>query len=118
MTAPARPVLRLDRPPTRAQLLVLADRAERGALTAAEADRLRQGIAAMYFGSRSAGSRAAARTRQQREAGRRLAAIAAVIRAARQRGARAVPVQILDAALYAEVQLPPPVARQKLSAPA
>jgi hypothetical protein len=94
--------------PTREQLLVLADRAERGPLSAAEAGRLRQGIDVAFSDRRSAAARTGARTRQQREAARRLVAVIALIRAARERGARTVPVQILDAVLFAELQLPPP----------
>lgn len=93
--------------PTREQLLVLADRAERGPLTAAEAARLRQGITAVYADRRSTAGRLSARTWQQREAGRRLVAVAALIRAARERGTRTIPVQILDATLHAELQLGP-----------
>lgn len=58
MTARRRPLA-----PTREQLLVLADRAERGPLTAAEASRLRAGIRALAFSVRSVGQR----HRRQRE---------------------------------------------------
>lgn len=101
--------------PTREQLLVLADRAERGQLTAAEADRLRQGIAAVYADRRSTAARLGARSRQQREAGRRLVAVGDLVRAARERGTRSISVQILDAALHPELQLPPTQGRQKPS---
>lgn len=99
--------------PTREQLLVLADRTERGPLTAAEADRLRQGITAMYVDRRTAGARAGHAARRHREAGRRLLAVQALIRVARERGTRSIPVPILSAAVYAELQLAPPRPRQR-----
>lgn len=114
MTAPARPALRTDRPPTEEQLLVLANRAERGPLTAAEADRLRQGIAALYAERRSAVTRLGNGTRQRREATLRLRAVHALVRTARQRGARHIPVAILAAAAQSDRQPGPPVARQRL----
>lgn len=106
MTAPARPAPRTDRPPTEEQLLVLANRAERGPLTAAEAGRLRQGIAAVYAERRSAGIRLGNDTRQRRAAALRLRAVQALIQTARQRGTRSIPVQILAAAVQAEIRIP------------
>jgi hypothetical protein len=97
VTAPARP-----RRPTREQLLNLADRAERGPLTAAEAARLREGINAAQFGRRAAQPQPVKATRRERDLGRRLIAVQGLVQAARQRGGRAVPVQILDIALRGE----------------
>lgn len=85
--------------PTFEQLLVLADRAERGPLSAAEASRLREGIAALEWGRRSSASRLANRTRVRHEVVAQVAAVRALVASARQRGARAVPVWILAAAL-------------------
>jgi len=99
VTAPARPAPRTDRPPTREQLLVLADRAERGQLTAAEAARLRQGIAALYAGRWSVAAERRNDGRRHREAALRLMAAGDLVRTARQRGARSIPVQILAAVL-------------------
>ncbi|MCX4543814.1 hypothetical protein [Streptomyces sp. NBC_01565] len=98
--------------PTREQLLVLADRAERGPLTAAEAARLRQGITALYAGRRAEGNRLAAHGGHEREARRRLLAVRALIRTARQRGARSVPLAVLAGAVHVELQLAAPQARQ------
>jgi hypothetical protein len=75
--------------PTREQLLVLADRAERGPLTAAEAARLRQGIAALYARRPPASSRRA----------RQLQALASLVAAARRRGEEILPVALVEAAL-------------------
>lgn len=75
-------------PPTVEQLLVLADRAERGQLTAAEAARLRAGIAGLTAPQR--------RVRHQPRSGRQVAAIAALVRRTQARGAQAVPVWALE----------------------
>jgi len=115
VTAPARPTLRLDRPPTREQLLVLADRAERGPLTAAEATRLRQGIAAFYADRRADGGRASVANWRLREMVRRLSAVQALIRSTQQRGERTIPVRILAAAVGAGAQLPTPGSHQRRS---
>ncbi|MFD7554154.1 hypothetical protein ACFV9E_06390 [Streptomyces sp. NPDC059835] len=104
--------------PTREQLLVLADRAERGQLTAAEAGRLRQGITALYAERRTAGGRTGVETWRQREITRRLLAVQEVIRAARQREARTIPVRILAAAVGGDSQLPTPGPRPRASVPA
>ena len=90
--------------PTREQLLVLADRAERGQLTAAEAGRLRQGITALYAERRSARSRASAETRIGREARRKLLAVDALIRNARRQGTRSIRLQTLALVLQPQVQ--------------
>ncbi|MEU7066928.1 hypothetical protein [Streptomyces sp. NPDC046161] len=111
MTAPARPVPRTDRPPTREQLLVLADRAERGQLTAAEAARLRQGIANAFTRRRSAAGNAALETRRYREACRKLLAVEALMQRARRQGTRSVRLQTLTVVLQVESQLPPPRGR-------
>ncbi|MFK0182346.1 hypothetical protein ACIQVR_41050 [Streptomyces xanthochromogenes] len=79
------------RPPTVAQLLILADRAERGPLTAAEADRLRSGISGLHLERRAEGSRYAARAR--------LRAVASLVSSARRRGASAIPVTLLGQVL-------------------
>lgn len=89
--------------PTVAQLLILADRAERGPLTAAEADRLRAGISGLYRERRTAGGRLGAQARSRRAADARLRVVAAVAAAARQRGARSIPLATLDIALRAEL---------------
>lgn len=93
-------------PPTREQLLVLADRAERGPLTAAEAARLRQGIHGLADERDAAdtmrrivANRANAANGMRRRVSRQLAAVRALVVSARQRGLRSVPVWILAAAL-------------------
>lgn len=113
MTAPARPVPRTDRPPTREQLLVLADRAERGPLTAAEAARLRQGIGTLAAGSRSAAGRLGQVDRQRRETALRLRAVQSLIRTARMRGARHIPIAILAAAAQVDRQPGPEIGRER-----
>lgn len=96
MTAPARPV-------TREQLLVLADRAERGPLTAAEASRLRAGIGAMPPERRPTARGAGKEiTRREWAISRRLVAVQALVQNARQRGTRVISVQLLDIALRGE----------------
>lgn len=107
MTAPARPVPRTDRPPTLEQLLVLADRAERGQLTPAEAARLRQGLEGLRTERQQAAGRASSDARQRRAAALRLRAVHELVRTARQRGARSIPIQILAAAVQPELRLPP-----------
>lgn len=102
--------------PTVAQLLILADRAERGPLTAAEADRLRAGISGMYRERRSAGGRLGARTRQRAVDARRLRVVAALAAAARQRGARSIPLATLDIALRTEPAVSASVNPRKLPA--
>ena len=99
MTAPARPQLRLDRPATREQLLILADRAERGPLTAAEAHRLRQGIAAMCTRHRSTAARYAAVSDRERRGAEQLAAVRALVRASTRRGRQTVRIATLSDAL-------------------
>ncbi len=92
--------LRTDRPPTREQLLVLADRAERGPLTAAEAARLRAGIAAAYSRS-AAGFRAnESRIRYLHQ----LAPVRRLIQTAKRRGVRSIPVRDLETAIGAAVR--------------
>jgi hypothetical protein len=95
------------KPPTVAQLLILADRAERGPLTAAEADRLRAGISGMYRERRTAGARLGVQARNRRVADSRLRVVAALAAAARQRGARSVLLATLDIALGAETATDP-----------
>jgi hypothetical protein len=113
VTAPARPVSRPDRPPTREQLIVLVDRAERGQLTAAEAGRLRQGIAALDAGRRSSGGRLADHRQQLQETAARLHAVEELIRTAVRRGRRHVMLQTLVATVDSVPALPAAEARQK-----
>lgn len=78
--------------PTARQLLILADRAERG-LTPAEADRLRAGIRAMDTARRSAAGSAGAVAADYRRVCRQLAAVARLVREARYRGRQTIRVQ-------------------------
>ncbi|KOV07484.1 hypothetical protein ADK92_05550 [Streptomyces sp. XY533] len=96
--------LRTDRPPTREQLLVLADRAERGPLTASEAARLRAGISAVYASQRIVGDRTRLASRARREAADRIAAVTRLTAAARRRGVRSIPVRDLEMAIGAAVR--------------
>lgn len=82
-------------PPTRKQLLNLADRSERGPLTPAEAARLRQGITAMAFSRSSATNRLTEALRRQRQTDRQLAAVVRLVRKAQQRGGRTIHVRAL-----------------------
>lgn len=93
MTAPARPQPRTDRPATLAQLLVLADRAERGRLTPAEADRLRTGIHNLL------GERRHETALRSVPAIRRSVRLRGLVLEARRRGHRMVPLAALEAAL-------------------
>ncbi|MEU0393846.1 hypothetical protein ABZ208_13885 [Streptomyces sp. NPDC006208] len=93
-------------PPTREQLLILADRAERGPLSAAEAARLRQGIHTLATErdaaeamQRIVANRAKAANGMRRRVSRQLAAVRALVTSARQRGLRSVPVWILAATI-------------------
>lgn len=92
----------MDRPPTLDQMLVLVNRAERGQLAPAEAARLRQGLVAMDESRRASQGRATTRDRRQRETVRRLLAIQSLVRSARQRGARSIPVSILVSTVQPE----------------
>ncbi|MFD5509148.1 hypothetical protein ACFWIB_15405 [Streptomyces sp. NPDC127051] len=96
MTAPAQSAPRTERPPTRAQLMILADRAERGPLTAAEADRLRQGIAAMDAGRRSTAALRTRQVRALRTAAAQFAAVQRLVARAQRLGAHAVPLRDLE----------------------
>ncbi|MGW1492596.1 hypothetical protein [Streptomyces sp. NPDC002402] len=87
--------------PTAKQLLILADRAERG-LTPAEADRLRAGIAALDFARRSAARNSARLGIELRRARHQLAWITRLVRDARYRSRRHVTVWALDRALDSE----------------
>jgi hypothetical protein len=78
-------------------LLILADRAERGPLTAVEADRLRAGIRAMDTSRRSACRRLAAAEHLARQ----VAAVADLVRRARYRNSRTVSVWALRRVLAA-----------------
>lgn len=88
--------------PTVRQLLILADRAERGQLTADEAARLRAGIRAMDSARRSASGSAGLVAAEHRRTRRQLAAVADLVRRARYRGARHVTVWALGQALDSE----------------
>jgi hypothetical protein len=77
--------------PTREQLLNLADRAERGPLSAAEAARLRAGIHALYGPRRTW-------TTQIRTA--RIDALARLAVGARRRGHDTLPVALVEAAIH------------------
>lgn len=96
MTAPTRQQLRPSRPATLEQLLVLADRAERGPLTAAEAARLRDGIETLARHQREASGRSAAHTVRSTRA---VLLIASLVAAARRRGQSTLPVALVEAAL-------------------
>ncbi|MGW0312052.1 hypothetical protein [Streptomyces flavidovirens] len=89
--------------PTRDQLLILADRAERGPLTSAEADRLRAGIRVMDTARRSAIARLAHDERQQQ----RLAAIESLVGRARARGASTVALWALGR-VFGDTRIPAP----------
>jgi hypothetical protein len=83
-------------PPTREQLLNLADRAEfNGGLTAAEANRLRAGIAAMDTRRRAAAGRLAEAVRLQQEAAGQLAAVLRLVRKTQRRGGQMVQLRVL-----------------------
>jgi hypothetical protein len=88
--------------PTARQLLILADRAERGPLTADEAARLRAGIAALDFARRSAARNAARIGVEHRRARHQLAWISRLVRDAHYGSRRHVTVWALDRALDAE----------------
>lgn len=87
------------RPATAEQLLILVDRAERGALTGAEADRLRAGITRLHRDRRAADARLSVERGGLRQAAGRLAALEGVVRAARRRSAHVVTIRALDIAL-------------------
>lgn len=84
--------------PTARQLLILADRADRG-LTPAEQDRLRAGIRALDAARRSAARHLANQTAAGEQHARQLTAVADLVHRARYRGARAVTVWALDQVL-------------------
>lgn len=86
-------------PPTVTQLLVLADRAERGQLSAAEASRLREGIAALETSRRSTVGRIRFALERQQQAEQQLAAVRRFTARARYRGARVVQMWALERAL-------------------
>ncbi|MFG3510221.1 hypothetical protein ACGF5F_32515 [Streptomyces sp. NPDC047821] len=81
--------------PTLDQLLNLADRAEDGPLTAAEATRLRQGLRHLA----TSGHRRPYRSQRRDQPTRQLAALARIVHQARTRGARTVPVWALTQVL-------------------
>ena len=88
--------------PTARQLLILADRAERGQLSADEAARLRAGIRGLAAERDAATAerlriahRADVANHTRRRHSRQLAAVRALVRTARQRGARSIPVWAL-----------------------
>ena len=81
--------------PTARQLLILADRAERGQLTADEATRLRAGIRAMESARRSAAGSAGLVAADYRRTRRQLAAVNRLLRQARYRGRQTIRVQTL-----------------------
>lgn len=91
---------------TTEQLLNLADRAEAGPLTAAEASRLRRGLRHLDERCRSLeaarastiGRRGNAQRRNV-DAARRLSALQALVASTRRRGVRAIAVQTVDAIL-------------------
>ncbi|QIP82729.1 hypothetical protein GLX30_30280 [Streptomyces sp. Tu 2975] len=86
----------MSRPPTVKQLLVLADRAERGPLSAAEASRLREGIAALETSRRSKAGRIHAALDRQQQAEEEIAAVRRFMARARHRGARVVQMWALE----------------------
>jgi predicted ATPase len=90
------------------QVLNLADRAEDGPLSPAEASRLRAGIRRLeesrrnYDSARRASiARLSMARRRHRDQSAQLTAIRALVANARHRGARSVPVWILSATLDA-----------------
>lgn len=87
----------MPRPPTGKQMLILADRAERGRLTADEAARLRAGIRAMEFARQGTTHRLAEADRLARQ----MAAVANLLRGARARQSRTVSVWALGQVLAA-----------------
>lgn len=96
--------------PTSAQLLILADRAERGPLTPAEAERLRAGIRTLVADRRAASGRLAYARRQ-------LNAVSRMVHRAQARGDRGVPLWVL-AQVIARPDSPPqrpPVATGSLT---
>ncbi|MFE9372280.1 hypothetical protein ACFYM2_21270 [Streptomyces sp. NPDC006711] len=96
----------MSRPPTVEQLLVLADRAERGRLTAAEADRLRVGICRLSRARSAADGRLSAQVRRGRAAEARLRAVAALAASVGQQGSRAVSLFTLNVSLHASITPP------------
>jgi hypothetical protein len=97
---------------TTMQLLNLADRAEDGGLTTAEADRLRRGLRqldekcrALDVARRSAIVRRTNDGRRSEDSDQRLTAIRALVASTRRRGGRAVPVQTVDAILNSPIEI-------------
>ena len=99
-------------PPTVKQLLVLADRAERGPLTAAEASRLREGIAALESSRRSMHASLARQAQLRQQDTSRLAPFRSVVRRARARGGRTVAVWVLER-LLADAETTPEARQQE-----
>jgi hypothetical protein len=91
--------------PTLAQLLNLADRAEDGRLSPAEAARLREGLRHL-----ARGPRRPYRRDLRTQHGKQIAALARIITAARTRGAKTVPVWVLAQVLAEPVQPKEPAA--------
>ncbi|MDI9885940.1 hypothetical protein QMZ92_16520 [Streptomyces sp. HNM0645] len=92
----------MNRPPTVEQLLVLADRAERGALTAAEASRLRAGIRqrVAYRAGESSRQQTINSLRLELAATRRqLRALEQLVRQAQSRERQSIRVQTLANAI-------------------
>ncbi|MFE9738855.1 hypothetical protein [Streptomyces sp. NPDC006477] len=88
------------------QLLNLADRAERGPLSAAEASRLRRGLRhlderchSLEAARSSTIGRHGNAQRHNADAARRLSALQALVASTRRRGGRVVAVQMADAIL-------------------
>lgn len=105
--------MRVTAVPTCEQMLILADRAERGPLTAAEASRLRAGIRAADQARRSATGRTIIATRETQQQARRVAAVRDLVGRARSRGARTVAVWALSQAV--EPGQRPPVATKEMA---
>lgn len=97
---PARRVASPSVPPTVRQLLVLADRSERGRLTADEAGRLRAGIAALDTGRRAAAQRVTDLDRLRSQ----VAAVRSLVRRVQCRGARTVTVLAISVALREQTE--------------
>lgn len=83
------------RAPTLQQLLNLADRAERGPLSAAEAARLREGIRHLDTGKRAANGRLAHVDARKRDVTGPLAVVVRRVRASQKAGNRTIAVWVL-----------------------
>lgn len=86
------------------QLLNLADRAERnGGLSAAEAARLRTGLAKLYSDRQDLQNRLRAQSRRYNAAASELRCIHRLVRHAQRRGSVTIPTWALDAYLSVKV---------------